>query len=203
VVLQTRIFFLVNHFSWTRKKIQFCRTTFLKPDFSNQIFRTRFLYKNHGLIIKGWVEKFQFSEFLLDDKNAPYLSSFKLFLLYIALGYVFFSAFVFGYCKKIHISKIFTRVSCPNKYNFVQVNLCQKLFFLHQLTHNMTNDCPWTYQFSKWKLQVQNMLCTQIVFFVFVLAFWTIYVHNMFWACSFHVLNWYFYEQSVLILWIS
>ena len=24
----------------------------------------------------------------------------------------------------------------------VQVNLCQKLLFLHQLTHNMTKDCP-------------------------------------------------------------
>ena len=25
--------------------------------------------------------------------------------------------------------------------NLVQVNLCQKLLFLHQLTHNMTTDC--------------------------------------------------------------
>ena len=42
----------------------------------------------------------------------------------------------------------------------VQVNLCQKLFFLHQLTHNMTTDCSLNYQFSTWKLQAQNMLCT-------------------------------------------
>ena len=32
--------------------------------------------------------------------------------------------------------------------NIVQVNLCQKLLFLHQLTHNMTKDCSWSYQFS-------------------------------------------------------
>ena len=30
----------------------------------------------------------------------------------------------------------------------VQVNLCQKILFLHQLTHNMTTDCSWIYQFS-------------------------------------------------------
>ena len=27
------------------------------------------------------------------------------------------------------------------KWVFLQVNLCQKLLFLHQLTHNMTTDC--------------------------------------------------------------
>ena len=30
--------------------------------------------------------------------------------------------------------------------------------------------------------------CVHILFFVF--TFRSIYVHNMFWACSFHVLNW-------------
>jgi hypothetical protein len=30
----------------------------------------------------------------------------------------------------------------------------------------------------------ENMLCTQIGFFVFVLTFRTIYVHNMFSPCS-------------------
>ena len=34
----------------------------------------------------------------------------------------------------------------------IQVNLCQKLLFLHQLTHNMTTDCSWNYQFSTWTL---------------------------------------------------
>ena len=35
--------------------------------------------------------------------------------------------------------------------------LCQMLLFLHQLTHNLTTDCSWNYQFSTWKLQAQNM----------------------------------------------
>ena len=46
----------------------------------------------------------------------------------------------------------------------VQVNLCQKLLFLHQLTHNMTKDCPVNYQFITWKFQAkntQNLFCTQ------------------------------------------
>ena len=41
---------------------------------------------------------------------------------------------------------------------FVQVrNPCQKLLFLHQLTHNMTTDCSLNYHFSAWKFQAQNM----------------------------------------------
>ena len=47
----------------------------------------------------------------------------------------------------------------------VQVNFCQKHLFLDQLTRNMTKDCSLIYQFSTWKLQAQNMLCTQ--FFLF------------------------------------
>ena len=30
----------------------------------------------------------------------------------------------------------------------VQVNLCQKLLFLHQLTHNMTTHCSLNYKFN-------------------------------------------------------
>ena len=48
----------------------------------------------------------------------------------------------------------------------VEVNLCQKLLFLHQLTHNMTTDCS---LFMKSTEYLQNMLCTQIVVFV---LFW-------------------------------
>ena len=44
---------------------------------------------------------------------------------------------------------------------------------------------------------VENMLCTS------VLTFRTIYVHNMFWACNFYVLNLQFNEQSFAILWVS
>ena len=32
--------------------------------------------------------------------------------------------------------------------NCVQVNLCQKLLFLHQLTHNITRDCSLNYKFN-------------------------------------------------------
>ena len=38
---------------------------------------------------------------------------------------------------------------------FVQVNLCQKLLFLHQLTHNMTTDCSLNYKFNTWNFQAQ------------------------------------------------
>ena len=38
----------------------------------------------------------------------------------------------------------------------VQVNLCQKLLFLHQLTHNMTIDCSLNYRFNTWKFQAQT-----------------------------------------------
>ena len=41
-------------------------------------------------------------------------------------------------------------------------------------------DLPVQYMKSKSSEHGENMLCTQIVFFVFVLTFRTIYVHNMF-----------------------
>ena len=44
---------------------------------------------------------------------------------------------------------------------------------------------------------IQNNLCTQHV------LSWTIYVHNMFWAWNFHVLNWWLNEHSFVILWVS
>ena len=69
----------------------------------------------------------------------------------------------------------------------VQVNLCQKLLFLHQLTHNMTTDCSLIYQISTSKLQAQNMgrTCSgHNLFFVLFLTFRTISVHNMFSLCS-------------------
>ena len=34
------------------------------------------------------------------------------------------------------------------EFYYVQVNLCQKLLFLHQLTHNMTTDCSLNYKFN-------------------------------------------------------
>ena len=38
----------------------------------------------------------------------------------------------------------------------LQVNLCQKLLLLHQLTHNMTTDCSLKYKFNTWKFQAQT-----------------------------------------------
>ena len=73
-------------------------------------------------------------------------------------------------------------------WEVVQVNICQKLLFLHQLTHNMTTDCSLNYKFSTWKFQDQNMLCTKIVLNVKTKTK-PICVHNMFWAWNFHVLN--------------
>ena len=61
----------------------------------------------------------------------------------------------------------------------IQVDLCQKLLFLHQLTHNMTTDCSLNYKFNTWKFLAQNMgrtCCVQKLF----LTFRTISVHNMF-----------------------
>ena len=51
-------------------------------------------------------------------------------------------------------------LTTASKKSSLQVNLCQKLLFLHQLTDNMTTDCSLNYQFSTWKFQAQNMLCT-------------------------------------------
>ena len=38
----------------------------------------------------------------------------------------------------------------------VQVNLCQKLLFLHQITNNMTTGCSMNYKFNTWKFQAQT-----------------------------------------------
>ena len=50
--------------------------------------------------------------------------------------------------------------------NLLQVNLRQKLLFLHQLTHNMTTDCysitSSMHENSKLK-PGENILCTEIV----------------------------------------
>ena len=82
------------------------------------------------------------------------------------------------------------------EFVFLQVNLCQKHSFFHQVTHNKTTDWSLNYKFSARKLQVQYMLCTIDCFlFVFVLTFKTIDVHNMYCTCSFRILNSQFNEQ--------
>ena len=69
-------------------------------------------------------------------------------------------------------------------YRLIQVNLCQRQLFLHQLTHNMTKDCSLNYEFSTSKLQAQYMLCTKIVLAVKTKQNC---LHNMYWTCSFLV----------------
>ena len=50
----------------------------------------------------------------------------------------------------------------------------------------------------------ENMLCTKIVLNVKTKTkLCTQYVLLMFWACSFHLLNWKFNRQSFVILWVS
>ena len=76
-----------------------------------------------------------------------------------------------------------TRIGWAQKNANLQVNLCQKLLFLHQLTHNMTKDCSLIYKFNTQQFQAQNMgrtCCVQKL----ILTFRTIYVHT----CSPHVL---------------
>ena len=51
------------------------------------------------------------------------------------------------------------------QFSNVQVKLCQKHLFWHQLTHNMTQNCSLNYKFSRYKFQGQNMMCTKIDFF--------------------------------------
>ena len=61
----------------------------------------------------------------------------------------------------------------------LQVNLCQKLLFLNQLTPNMTTDCSLFMKIVSSEY-LQNMLCTQIVVFA---LFW---LSKQFWytRCS-------------------
>ena len=65
-----------------------------------------------------------------------------------------------------------TKSLWPEMHNFVQVqvNLCQKLWFLQQLTHNMTTNCSLNYKLNTWKLQAHNIgstCCVQKLFLTF------------------------------------
>ena len=74
----------------------------------------------------------------------------------------------------------------PSTVNWlsVQVNLCHKLLFLHQLTHNIMIDCSLNYKFNTWlKIPISNLGRTCCVEKLF-LTFRTIFVHNMFFPCS-------------------
>ena len=72
---------------------------------------------------------------------------------------------------------LFTIIS--NNLNSLQVNLCQKLLFLHQLTHRLFIELQVQYM----KMQSSNLGRTCCVKKLF-LTFRTIFVHNMFSPCS-------------------
>ena len=60
------------------------------------------------------------------------------------------------YLSKKRICKCSSSYLKVHYHQNVQVNLCQKLLFLHQLTHNMTTDCSLNHKFNTWKFQAQT-----------------------------------------------
>ena len=77
----------------------------------------------------------------------------------------------------------------------IQVNLCQKLLFLHQITHNMTT-LPVQYLKIPWG-EYENMrrtCCAHKLFFV--LTFRIICAHNLFSPCSEFVVFMYWTGKS-------
>ena len=83
-----------------------------------------------------------------------------------------------------HYGRFCRKLSENCKTVHIQVNLCHKLLFLHQITNNMTTDCSLNYKFSTWKLQTQNMSRTCCVHKLFWMSKFkikrTVCVHNMF-----------------------
>ena len=63
---------------------------------------------------------------------------------------------------------------------FLQINIFQKPSFLHQLTHNMTRDSSLNYK----KNTIWEHVVYKNCFFVFVLTFKTVFVHNMYFSCN-------------------
>ena len=68
----------------------------------------------------------------------------------------------------------------------LQVNLFQKPSFLHQLTHNMKKNCSLIYQFLHENYKLRTF-CVHKLFWMSKQKQKIVYVHNMLWACSFHV----------------
>ena len=64
----------------------------------------------------------------------------------------------------MNVDETSTKIKTKSRI-IVQVNLCQKFLFLHQLTHNMTTDCSLFMKIVS-SDYLQNILCTQIVGFV-------------------------------------
>ena len=73
--------------------------------------------------------------------------------------------------KKTNKTNQFKCLICGTTFlhkHSLQVNLCQKIFFLHQLTHNIMTDCSSELQVQYMKIPSsedgESMLCTQIGF---------------------------------------
>ena len=56
-------------------------------------------------------------------------------------------SFLCGNCDNVYLSRADLHAH-EDSVHGIQVNLCQKLLFLHQLTHNMTTDCSLNYKFN-------------------------------------------------------
>ena len=104
---------------------------------------------------------------LIDKRVEPWFFLSLIFKLEISFFLWFIVVFIASMSKGTFICYVSTLfINCNIFTNFlsiflhVQVNLCQKCLFSHQLTHNMTKDCSLIYQFSTWKLQAQNMVRT-------------------------------------------
>jgi hypothetical protein len=68
---------------------------------------------------------------------------------------------------KVLKTTITRELKCVNCLNFIQVNLCQKLLFLHQLTQNMTTECSLNYDFSERKIASSEPFVYTIFFVLF------------------------------------
>ena len=130
------------------------------------------------------------------------IRKFNFLLLILGLYTIWFQVRKANVIMKLHVH---TYTHCSTRT--VQVNICQKHLFLHQLTQNMTKDCSLNYVFSTWKFQAKNMLrtcCTQIVLcFCFDIQnnLCTQHVLNMFSAFSQHVLSLQFSCTELVIQW--
>ena len=105
-----------------------------------------------------------------------------------------FSAALAHTTHTCQISNIFALLHIPSHIsarNCTENSLSEALI-LASTNPQYDKNCSLIYRFNTWKQQTQNMgrtCCAHKLFFVFVLTFRTIHVHNMFWAWSFHVLN--------------
>ena len=108
-------------------------------------------------------------------------------LFYFSPGLTKVRLFLDGSCTVLSSFKIvviFNNTSAEIKTksaDVLQVNIFQKLLFLHQLTHSMTTDCSWNYHENykrrTWAEHVLPMFCSCSALVVFMVIPWTIFCH--------------------------